>query len=653
MKINFLKSKLTKTLVVSFLISAIVAMLMLTGFMNTWESKISDAFYYTSSTLDDIIIVEIDDESIYKIGEWPFSRDYYAQVIQNLNNSKVIGIDILFDLSRDGDEELAEALKTTTVVLALEYTNLYTKDGQIYAENMLKPNTDLGIVGEDFLTGFINLNTDDDKVTRSFTPSILSNETFDIFSGVIVHEYTGLQPNLGKSRTLINYYSVPKGYNYVSFYDVYNKSESLPDFEGKIILIGFTASGVDDTFNVPISNKAMPGVEIHANLVQSILTRDYIYYQEDISSIGVIFLFALLAGLFLYKFKIYIASAFIGLIYIIYFLLSILLIFDNYGIIMNILFPLFTMIFVYIALVGIYYRTEEKSRKWITSVFGKYVSPVVIARLIDNPEMINLGGEKRNITIFFSDIRGFTAISEKLTPEELVHLLNEYLTEMTTIITKNQGLVDKYMGDAIMAFWGAPMDHPIHAEIACSSSLEMIEKLRELQVKWKKEGIPSFDIGIGLNTGEAIIGNMGSKNRFDFTAMGDNVNIASRMESLNKMYGTNIIITEHTYKIVKDKFETRKLDAVRVKGKKKPILIYELLSIKGNLDKKQLDFVQKCEEGLDLYFMKKWKPATKLFQDALKIKDDAVCHLFINRCNEFVKNPPPNDWDGIWEMQSK
>ncbi len=267
--------------------------------------------------------------------------------------------------------------------------------------------------------------------------------------------------------------------------------------------------------------------------------------------------------------------------------------------------------------------------------------------------MINLGGEKRNITIFFSDIRGFTAISEKLDPEDLVHLLNEYLTEMTLIITKNQGLVDKYMGDAIMAFWGAPLDQPSHAEIACSSSLEMIEKLRELQKKWKKEGIPSFDIGIGLNSGNAIVGNMGSKSRFDYTAMGDNVNIASRMEGLNKMYGTNIIIAEHTYKIVKDKFETRKLDAVRVKGKKKPILIYELLSGNDNLSKKQRDFVQNFEEGLELYFKKKWKTAIKSFQEALKVMDDTVSHLFINRCKEFIKNPPPKDWDGIWELKSK
>ena len=343
MKRGIFKNKLAKTLLVSIFIATIVSMLMPAGFLNTWESKISDGFYYPSGTLTDIIIVEIDDESIYKIGEWPFSRDYYATVIKNLNQSKVIGIDILLDLPREGDSELADALKTHNVVLAVEYQDLFSIDGEQYARNLLKPNTALGNAGEDFKTGFINLNTDDDKVTRSFTPSISCNETHDLFSGVIVREITGVQPDLKNSRTLINFYAEPRGYEYVSFYDVYNNSENLPDFSSKIVLIGFTASGVDDTFMVPISDKAMPGVEIHANLVQSILTRDYIYYQDDISAIGIVFLFALLTGLFLFRFKIHIATVFIAVVFIAYFSLSLLLIFDIYGIIVNILFPLFSI----------------------------------------------------------------------------------------------------------------------------------------------------------------------------------------------------------------------------------------------------------------------------------------------------------------------
>jgi len=197
------------------------------------------------------------------------------------------------------------------------------------------------------------------------------------------------------------------------------------------------------------------------------------------------------------------------------------------------------------------------------------------------------------------------------------------------------------------------LDQPDHTEMACSSSLEMIEKLRALQKKWKKENIPSFDIGIGLNSGDAIVGNMGSSDRFDYTAMGDNVNIASRMEGLNKIYGTNIIITEKTQKIVKDKFEVRKLDAVRVKGKKKPILIFELCSRKNKASKEQSEFIKLYEEGLEHYFKKKWKDAIKSFQAALKIMDDYASKVFIGRCEEFIRNPPSKEWDGVWEMKTK
>jgi len=378
---------------------------------------------------------------------------------------------------------------------------------------------------------------------------------------------------------------------------------------------------------------------------------DYLYYQDDVTAIGVIFLFALLAGLILFRFRIHIATVLLAVLAIAYIFFSIYM-FDS-GIIMNVLFPLLSITLIYITLVVTYFLTEEKSRKWITSVFGKYVSPVVIYNLIKNPDRIKLGGEKKNITVFFSDIRGFTSISEKLDPEDLVHLINEYLTEMTTIIINDQGLVDKYMGDAIMAFWGAPLDQPNHAEMACSSSLEMMDKLRELKKKWEKEHVPSFDIGIGLNSGDAIVGNMGSFKRFDYTAMGDNVNLASRMEGLNKSYGTEILITEYTYKIVKDKFETRKLDAVRVKGKKKSILIFELISRKDELDKKHRDFISLYETGLELYFKKEWKTAIKSFQEALKLVDDNASYVFITRCKEFLKNPPPSDWDGVWEMKTK
>jgi len=584
MNFKIFKNKLAKTLIVSIFIAVIVSLLMTAGFLDTWESKISDAFYSPSTTDDTIVIVAIDDSSLQELGMLPWPRSYYATVINNINQSSVVGIDIIFDLATnaENDSKLAESLKGANAVLAAEYTSFSFVDGEMYGTGLIKPNATLGAEGVDFDTGFVNLYLDSDGVIRSFVPKISGVGDigdYDHFSLAIVDKIPGVTRELESNRMLIKFFGEPGGYKYYSFSDIYYNRIDSSEFEGKIALIGVTSPVEHDDYTVPISNQDMPGVEIHANLVQSILTKNYLSYQDALSTIVVILLFALLTGLLMFKFKMHIATILLAVIAIVYLFLSVLYSFDS-GIILNVLYPLLTILLVYIALVVIYYRTEERSRKWITSVFGKYVSPVVIENLIKNPDKLNLGGKKRNITIFFSDIRGFTSISEKLAPEELVHLLNEYLTEMTSIILKNQGLVDKYMGDAIMAFWGAPLDQPNHAELACQSSLEMIDKLKELQKKWKKEGIPSFDIGIGLNSGEAVVGNMGSSKRFDYTAMGDNVNLASRLEGLNKTYGTNIIISENTYKVVKDKFKTRKLDLVTVKGKKKSITIYELLSPK-------------------------------------------------------------------------
>ncbi|MFH1100737.1 MAG: adenylate/guanylate cyclase domain-containing protein [Methanobacteriota archaeon] len=640
-----------KTLLSSLIISIIVSLLMFSGFLDTWEAKVSDAFYAPSQTLDNIVIVAIDDKSLQELGRWPWPRDVFGQIIQDVNQSAVIGIDISFFEPTEEDTNFSNALKTSNVVLALEYTSFSHRNGELYGESLLKPTSTLGTPNVDYKTGFVNLYTDSDGVTRSFTPHITGIENHDHFSVVIANAYDNTTIHLTSSRMLINFFAPPGGYPYISFSDVYYNRTDPSYFKDKIVLIGATAGDLHDDAIVPISNHAMPGVEINANLVQSILTNKYLAYQDDVSAVCIIFLFAFFVGLLLFKFRIHIATALIAVLFVAYIFVSIYIF--NSGIIMNVLYPLFTIIFIYTSLVVIYYLTEEKSRKWITSVFGKYVSPLVIDNLIKNPDKIKLGGEKRNITIFFSDIRGFTAISEQLDPEDLVRLLNEYLTEMTSIILENKGLVDKYMGDAIMALWGAPLELPNHAEIACKSSLEMIDKLRELQKKWRQENIPAFDIGIGVNSGDAIVGNMGSYSRFDYTAMGDNVNLASRMEGLNKIYGTNIIITEHTQKIVKDKFEIRKLDVVRVKGKKKPILIYELLAQKDRLSKDQIDFVQLYETGLDEYFKKKWKTAISSFKQALSLRDDIASELFISRCQEFLKNPPSPDWDGVWEMKTK
>ncbi|MBD3227438.1 MAG: CHASE2 domain-containing protein [Candidatus Lokiarchaeota archaeon] len=648
---RFIKTKIMKTLTISIIVAFILSILLSLGFFDTWESKISDSFYNQDNTLDDIIIVAIDDKSLQELGRWPWPRDYFAYVIERLNRSSVIGIDISFIEATEDDQKFADSIKNNNVVLAMEYTSFSIKNGQLFGENLIKPSSTLGDFNVDYKSGFVNLYTDSDGVTRSFIPKISGVEDHNHFSLVVVNEFTRLNQNLGDSRMLINYYSPPGGYEYVSFSDIYNNITSPSYFENKIVLIGATAADLHDNVIVPISKKLMPGVEVNANLVQSILTQDFLNYQDDVSTILLILIFAIITGLIVNRFKIHIASLLLAGLGFFYIIIGVFI--YDFGLILNILYPIIAIVSVYVALVIFYYITEERSRKWITSVFGKYVSPVVIDNLIKNPDSINLGGEKRNITIFFSDIRKFTSISEKLEPEELVHILNEYFSEMTSIIIENHGLVDKFMGDAIMAFWGAPLELDNHSEIACSCSLKMIGKLKELHLKWRKEKIPILNIGIGINSGQAIIGNMGSFDRFDYTAIGDNVNLASRLEGLNKIYGTNIIISQFTQNKVKDKFETRKLDAVRVKGKKKPIFIFELISYKNQTNKKQQEFIKNYETGLEHYFKQNWKSAIESFEKSILFNKDIASKIFIDRCKEFIQNPPSKDWDGVWEMKTK
>jgi len=409
MKFDFLKNKLAKTLLISMLIAVVISTLFYVGLFRTYENNISDAFYSPRSTLDEIVIVAIDDYSIQNLGRftcWP--REYYTKVIDNLNESSVVGIDILFDTRSAYDLELAKSIKDNgKVVLAIIYDDLFFRNEELFSDNSFKPVSALGRSGEDYDAGYVNIYTDADGITRSFYPKISGEGNYNPFSSEIVGKYTGIIPDLEGKQTLINYYDEPGGYEYISFYDVYNDSVDPSYFEGKIVLVGVTSPVEHDDYLVPISNKAMPGVEIHANLVQSILTRDYIFKQDAGSTIGLIFLFAIIAGLVLYKFKIVISSLCLSALIIVY-IFATVNIFNSSGVILNVLYPIFTVLMIYIILVVMFYRSEMKSRQWITSAFGRYVSKVVIEHLIKNPDQLILGGERKDITLFFSDIRKFT-----------------------------------------------------------------------------------------------------------------------------------------------------------------------------------------------------------------------------------------------------
>jgi adenylate cyclase len=325
----------------------------------------------------------------------------------------------------------------------------------------------------------------------------------------------------------------------------------------------------------------------------------------------------------------------------------------SYGLLLNVIYPLATLVILYISLTLYRYLTEERERRRIKGAFTYYVSSSVVNEMLKHPEKLKLGGDRKELSILFSDIRGFTTIAEGMSPEALVHLLNEYLTVMTDIVFKYDGTLDKYIGDAIMAIYGAPLDITDHASKACHSALEMMHELENLNKKWISEGKKPMDIGIGINTGPMMVGNMGSEQRFDFTVMGDAVNLGSRLEGANKNYKTNIIISEYTYKDVKGEFLCMELDSVKVKGKRKPVKIYNLLGL-NDVPEIQHQIAKGFARGISLYKKQQWDEAIYVFEDIMTVYPDFyAAHVYIERCLDLKRNPPPPEWDGVYVMTTK
>ncbi|MGH6629413.1 MAG: adenylate/guanylate cyclase domain-containing protein, partial [Burkholderiales bacterium] len=301
---------------------------------------------------------------------------------------------------------------------------------------------------------------------------------------------------------------------------------------------------------------------------------------------------------------------------------------------------------------------EEKEKRKVRTAFGQYLSPEVIRRLLVNPRLVD--PRKTEITVMFSDIRGFTTISEKLDAQELALFLNQYLSDMTRIVFDRQGTLDKYIGDAVMAFWGAPFEEEGHAARACETALDMMKRVHELQTQWKAEGKPPLEIGIGLNTGVASVGNMGSSLRYGYTALGDAVNLSSRLEGLNKEYLTHILVNETTYAAAKDAgLVFRELDLIQVKGKLQPVTLYELIAQRDEAasNGSMAELAARVEAfagGRELYKKRRWEEAQKAFQGVLeKWPEDGPSRVYWKRCQEYLFEEPPANWDGVYVMTHK
>ena len=310
--------------------------------------------------------------------------------------------------------------------------------------------------------------------------------------------------------------------------------------------------------------------------------------------------------------------------------------------------------FAYVAIVIYRFFTEEREKRMVKSFFSQQVSGELLDVLMENPEILKKSGERREMTVFFSDVAGFTSISERLQPEELVDLLNRYLTSMTEVIFDNGGYVDKYMGDGIMAFWNGLLKQADHAERACRCALGSVKRLKELNEDLKSRGLVPLGARIGINTGPMAAGYMGSVQKKQFTVMGDNVNLGSRLEGANKAFGSSVMISEFTYEMIQDKFEVRFLDKIRVPGKAKPVKVFELLSEKGGLSPEWQKAHTIYHEAIMLFVNREFSKAREKFLEVSSILgQDKASMAYVHRAEEFIAHPPAAEWDGVFEVKSK
>ncbi|WP_457749056.1 CHASE2 domain-containing protein [Sulfurimonas sp.] len=708
------------------IIFLIVVFISLLGYLkypsisSLFENKLNDVMFLLRGEKkadSDIVIVDIDEKSLRQLGQWPWSRDKVAQILQNLSNNgaAIIGLDVVFAeadnsspkyilkklgitniKAQDYDKILADTIAKTPTIVGYVFAlsddglqqNKYPKNNTIFIEKnkpkksfLIKPYRAIlnisSIQEAAYGNGYFNTIPDKDGVVRSI-PMImnyngllypaLSLEMLIALSGerkVFINYYKdGVEsieigelkiPTDRFGRMLINYRGAHSKYKYISAYDVYMNNVQPNEIKNKIILLGTSAAGLLDLRSTPFDN-VYPGVEVHATAIDNILNTNFLQSPSWIVGVDTIDIFLSLAIAFT---LLLIPNALISFFAFILFIAAIFY-FHYYmmidkGLLLNTLFPLLGLAVLFIVGEAINYFFETKQKEKIKRKFATKVSSAVVEELIKNSNEDTFDVKEKEITILFSDIRDFTSISEKLnSAKALIVLLNEYMTPMVDIITHYGGTVDKFIGDAIMAYWNAPIDIKNHPDKALEAAIEQILRLQVLNIQLTKENKPNINIGIGINTGVSVVGEMGSKGRSDYTCIGDAVNLASRAEGLCKAYGSNIILSEFTKnKLIKKHYFLRELDIVRVKGKEKPVTIYECMGYKNNswVTFKENDN-KMYKEALQLYRNSQFKEALVLFTKLNTSNQQKLYAVYIQRCEHYIKNRPEN-FDGVFTFVTK
>ena len=457
-----------------------------------------------------------------------------------------------------------------------------------------------------------------------------------------------------RASALIPYRGHKGSFRYFSIVDVLNERVDPAELKGKIVLVGTTAPGLLDLRATPVDS-VYPGVEVHANMISGML--DGTFKQRPPYVLGAQFLLLLVSGLAM-ALLLPLLSPLVSTVTTIVVLAAVLavniLVYHEGDLVLPLASGLVMILLLFMLNMAYGFFVEARGMRQITGLFGQYVPPELVDEMARNPERFNMAPREQELTVLFSDVRGFTTISESLTPEDLSAYVNEYLTSMSLVIReRHRGTLDKYMGDAIMAFWGAPVADPRHARNAVLAALDMQSEARALNAKFKARGWPTFRIGIGVNSGVMRVGDMGSKIRRAYTVMGDAVNIASRLEGITKQYGADIIIGEGTRRLISG-FVLRELDRVRVKGKDEPVAIFEPLGLEGQVDPARLDEIGLWNQALRLYRAQDWDTAELQLLNLRKRAPASDRHeLFIERIAHYRAQPPGPGWDGAWTFDTK
>jgi len=650
-----------------------VCMLMSLGWCLSPWGRALDIFCYdfffllrgTKAPTEDIVIVAIDEPSFGNIGfQWPWPRSVHAALIDALFSAgaRTVAFDVLFSEPSLSDEDAVfrEAIaRHPSLVLAADID--LVNDRAYSQEMIVKPHPSL-IDGQTLL-GYIYLPLDPDGFIRS---SRMGGSSRESLSRVAARQFLGpdLQNRLGSGER-INFAGPHRTIKTISYYQALSPGDHLPDdlLKNKLVFVGFSTQNVSDIhltrpdhFPTPFTRWGdgyMSGVEVHANLSANAISHQFINVFPTTGVILVSLMVCMLTGILFFHWK-PVPGALILVLFWLFTGISAFILFNRNFLYLPFIYICLPMTSLYLVSPFFHYIEGRRERNYIRQVFSTYVAPSVVRQLIENPGRLELGGEERPITAFFSDVEGFSGISEMLTPTELVGLLNEFLTEMTDIILEHRGTVDKFEGDAIIAMFGAPNQLPDHAEQACLACINMQNRLAVLRESWKDRGLPALKMRVGLCSGPAVVGNMGSKRRMDYTMMGDTVNTASRLEGANKIYQTYTLICESTRRAAGEAVIFREVDTISVVGKKEALRAYEIIGIPGQLDDGTRLMINRYEQGLNAYRQREWHRAADCFEQALISRpDDGPSRILLNRCREFEICEPDKTWDGAHKMETK